>query len=100
MYSDLNFSAISVFIAGVIKVGERVWVFWSASSQQFMVGDHTYITAGDSLPPEAENEETYRLKTAKYFFKTFKLLFADLILNFRDVWIQVRHVLYEGGCAL
>ncbi|MCH82369.1 hypothetical protein A2U01_0003172, partial [Trifolium medium] len=33
--TDLNILAIPIFIAGFIKIGERIWVLWSASSQQF-----------------------------------------------------------------
>lgn len=31
----LNILGIPIFIAGVVKIGERIWVLWSASSQQF-----------------------------------------------------------------
>ncbi|GAU15318.1 hypothetical protein TSUD_03870 [Trifolium subterraneum] len=33
--TDLIILAIPIFIAGFIKIGERIWVLWSASSQQF-----------------------------------------------------------------
>jgi hypothetical protein len=33
--TDLDFLAIPIIIAGFIKIGERIWVLWSASSQQF-----------------------------------------------------------------
>ncbi|KAJ7963282.1 DUF594 family protein [Quillaja saponaria] len=125
--ATLNFLAVPMFIAGFIKIGERIWVLWSASSQHFResmfpdpdpgpnyarymesyssrrsegfkvqlenliespsVGDHTFSAAENNILTTVGNEASRAvvLDNASYFFNTFKLLFADLILSFHDV---------------
>ncbi|XWS71381.1 hypothetical protein CRYUN_Cryun03dG0133600 [Craigia yunnanensis] len=115
----LNFIAIPMFIAGIVKYGERTWVLRSASSQRFresllplpdpgpnydkfmeeyklkeregfklsctameaiVVVPHTNKFQGDNLIPDGNI-----LIAAYDFFKTYKRLFADLILSFHDL---------------
>ena len=126
--TDLNVLAIPIFIAGIIKTGERIWVLRSASSQQFkeslfpepdpgpnyarymeaymaachegfpvnvesliespfVGGDHTHAAAEGNIipPPETDAFGPQVLTPAHKFLKTFKLLFADLILSVHDV---------------
>ncbi|CBI36704.3 unnamed protein product, partial [Vitis vinifera] len=59
----LNIMAIPMFVAGLIKYGERTWALRSASSSQFR---EAMLPLGYAL------------------FMTFKRLFADLILTFQD----------------
>ncbi|KAJ1407093.1 hypothetical protein SESBI_24622 [Sesbania bispinosa] len=54
--TDLNILAIPIFIAGIIKIGERIWVLWSASSQQFK---ESLFPDPDPGPNYARYMETY-----------------------------------------
>jgi hypothetical protein len=54
--TDLNFLAIPIFIAGFIKIGERIWVLWRASSQQFK---ESLFPDPDPGPNYARYMETY-----------------------------------------
>ncbi|RDX94609.1 hypothetical protein CR513_22987, partial [Mucuna pruriens] len=136
--TDLNILAIPIFIAGIIKMGERIWVLWSASSQQFKeslfpepdpgpnyarymeayiaashegfmvdvqgletpsVGDdHTHAAAeANIIPlPHTDTHGPEIVKIAHKFLKTFKPLFADLILSFHDV-LESRLSLQNGN---
>ncbi|KAL4625422.1 hypothetical protein ACB092_05G024500 [Castanea dentata] len=115
----LNFLAIPMFIPGIIKIWERVWVLRSASSANFkasmlpppdpgpnyarymeeysskkeegfdvkagkfseaqVVGDISLTAPENVMIPDAAT-----LQDAYMFFKTFKQLFADLILSIQD----------------
>ncbi|XP_045791584.1 uncharacterized protein LOC123886296 [Trifolium pratense] len=55
-YTDLNSLAILIFIAGFIKIGERIWVLWRASSQQFK---ESLFPDPDPGPNYARYMETY-----------------------------------------
>ncbi|KAF8392014.1 hypothetical protein HHK36_022354 [Tetracentron sinense] len=115
--SQMLFLSIPMFVAGMIKYGERTWVLRSASSEQFR---DSMLTSPDSGPNYAKFVEEYTSKeaegyivkvdqvedvphavglshilgrtdeviftllSAQYFFETFKLLFADLILSFQE----------------
>ena len=112
----LNFLAVPMFIPGIIKIWERVWVLRSASSAIFKA---SMLPPPDLGPNYARYMEEYRskkeegfevkaskfskaqvvgdisltapenvmisdaatLQDAYIFFKTFKQLFADLILS-------------------
>uniref|UniRef100_A0A5B7BVN3 DUF4220 domain-containing protein n=1 Tax=Davidia involucrata TaxID=16924 RepID=A0A5B7BVN3_DAVIN len=109
--TDLNFVALPIFVAGIIKYGERTWVLRSASSQHFR---ESLLPRPDPGPNFAKFMEEYNLKdregyklswtvtpapttTAHYyadatflnaaydFFLTYRRLFADLILSFQDL---------------
>jgi hypothetical protein len=115
----LNFLAIPMFIPGIIKIWERIWVLRSASSENFkasmlrrpdpgpnyarymeeysskkdegfsvksgkfsgapVVGDLFFTAPANVMIPDAAT-----LQDAYIFFKTFKQLFADLILSIQD----------------
>ncbi|TKY64267.1 DUF594 family protein [Spatholobus suberectus] len=138
--TDLDILAIPIFIAGIIKMGERIWVLWSASSQQFKeslfpdpdpdpgpnyarymesyiaasdegymvdvqgletpsVGDDLIHAAAEANIVPLPKTDTYGpeiVKIAHKFLKTFKPLFADLILSFHDV-LESRLSLQNGS---
>ncbi|KAL1339345.1 hypothetical protein AAHE18_U029600 [Arachis hypogaea] len=126
--TDLNVLAIPILIAGIVKIGERIWGLRSASNQRFKeslfpepdpgpnyarymesymaasregfsvnvesliespyVGDQTHAAAeGNIIPlPETDTFGGAQVVTiADKFLKTFKRLFADLILTVHDV---------------
>ncbi|XVE80081.1 hypothetical protein DITRI_Ditri14bG0110800 [Diplodiscus trichospermus] len=101
-YSSLMFIAIPVFIAGIIKYGERTWVLRSSSAQCFRKSllsapdpgpDYVELTErkaeDDQLvkvplivfPPEEVKPTDDLFCQANYLFERFKYLFADLILG-------------------
>lgn len=112
--TQLNFLAIPIFVAGLIKYGERTWVLRSASSKQFR---SSLLPHPDPGPNYAKFMEEYTLKeiegydlsltaippprvapldhkivqegdaliVAYDFFLISKRLFADLILSFQDL---------------
>ena len=108
--SPVNYLAIPMFIAGIIKFGERIWVLRSASSDvfrdsmlprpdpgpnyaKFMDGYSSKKAEGfkisigtinDTSTVVRRNNFPDALQEASYFFPTFKRLFADLILSFQD----------------
>nr|XP_023895902.1 uncharacterized protein LOC112007770 [Quercus suber]POF21221.1 hypothetical protein CFP56_07017 [Quercus suber] len=105
----LSFLAFPMFITGIIKTGERIWVLRSASSEKFK---ESMLRRPDPGPNYARYMEEYcskkdegfevisdrfmeapvlgdlsftaTLQDAYNFFKTFKQLFADLILSIQD----------------
>ncbi|KAL8479673.1 hypothetical protein ACS0TY_026550 [Phlomoides rotata] len=123
--TPINYLWPAIFVAGFIKYGERTWVLFSASRDQFresMVsppdpgpnyakfmaelvskedeGFHVSLEkAIDVAPPPTTSsplihpginasqvvvKDAVLLHDAYYFFRTFKQLFADLILSFQD----------------
>ncbi|XP_030458463.1 uncharacterized protein LOC115679061 [Syzygium oleosum] len=110
--TQLNFLAIPIFVAGLIKYGERTWVLRLASSKQFR---RSLLPHPDPGPNYAKFMEEYTLKEiegyelsltaippprvapshlmqegdaliiAYDFFLISKCLFADLILSFQDL---------------
>ena len=107
----LNILAIPVFVAGLIKYGERTWALRSASSGHFrddmlprpdpgpnyakIMGDYTLqksqgfnVSFKPVTEPSAKvncfDPDAPVLEVGYALFKTFKRLFADLILTFRD----------------
>ncbi|CAK9159057.1 unnamed protein product [Ilex paraguariensis] len=62
--SQLNFAAIPIFVAGCIKYGERTWVLWSASSQNFR---ESLLPRPDPGPNYAKFMEEYILKKSEGF---------------------------------
>ncbi|KAL6343359.1 hypothetical protein AAG906_022942 [Vitis piasezkii] len=106
----LNILAIPIFVAGLIKYGERTWVLRSASSSQFREPCSLVLTLGLIMPkssavysaksqgfnvsfePVAEpstkvnclDPDEEILQVGYALFMTFKRLFADLILTFQD----------------
>ncbi|KAL4632174.1 hypothetical protein ACB092_04G033400 [Castanea dentata] len=108
--NPFNYLSIPMFIAGIIKFGERIWVLRSASSDVFR---NSMLPRPDPGPDYAKFMDEYSSKKAEgfktsvgaitdtstvvrrnnfpdalheasYFFRTFKRLFADLILSFQD----------------
>ncbi|RVW93522.1 hypothetical protein CK203_035040 [Vitis vinifera] len=103
----LNILAIPIFVAGLIKYGERTWVLRSASSEQFrdallprpdpgpnypkFMDEYTSGKAEGyqvSIQQRGKTSRTVHsppegdiLRQAYYFFETFKGLFADIILS-------------------
>ncbi|KAM7522644.1 hypothetical protein LguiA_012546 [Lonicera macranthoides] len=90
--TELNFVAIPIFIAGIIKYGERTWVLMSASSKYFRA---SLLPRPDPGPNYAKFMEESNansiipdaaiLNAAYDFFLIDKRLFADLILSFQDL---------------
>ncbi|MBA0586999.1 uncharacterized protein LOC105798145 [Gossypium raimondii] len=101
--TTLTFIAIPVFIAGIIKYGERTWVLRSSSAKHFRSSLLSAPDAGPDyvefvenrdgndrdpvaltvLPHEDVKSNDY-LHQAGYLFKRFKYLFADLILGYYE----------------
>ena len=110
VYTKVNFLAIPMLIAGIIKIGERIWVLRTASNDVFR---DSMLPRPDPGPNYAKFMDGYDAKKAEgfkisvepihdtstvvrhknfpdalheafYFFRTFKPLFADLILSFQD----------------
>ncbi|KAF8020617.1 hypothetical protein BT93_G1148 [Corymbia citriodora subsp. variegata] len=112
--TQLNFLAIPILVAGLIKYGERTWVLRSASSKQFR---RSLLPRPDPGPNYAKFMEEYTLKEIEGYklsltrfapledtkaldnnlmeegdaliiaydlFLTSKHLFANLILSFQD----------------
>ncbi|KAK7837840.1 hypothetical protein CFP56_020701 [Quercus suber] len=110
VYTKVNFLAIPMLIAGIIKIGERIWVLRTASNDvfrdsmlprpdpgpnyaKFMDGHDAKKAEGfkisvrtiiDTSTAVRHNNLSDPLDAAFYFFRTFKPLFADLILSFQD----------------
>ncbi|XP_075662933.1 uncharacterized protein LOC142632407 [Castanea sativa] len=108
--APVNFLAIPMLIAGIIKFGERIWVLRTASNDvfrdsmlprpdpgpnyaKFMDGydakkaEGFKISVGtiiDTSTVVRHNNFPDALREASYFFRTFKPLFADLILSFQN----------------
>ena len=107
----LNILAIPMFVAGLIKYGERTWALRSASSSQFreamlprpdpgpnyakIMGEYTLQRSQGfnvSFKPVPEpstkvnclDRDAPILQVGYALFMTFKRLFADLILTFQD----------------
>ncbi|GMY34748.1 hypothetical protein FCV25MIE_29990 [Fagus crenata] len=116
----LNILAVPMFIPGIIKIGERIWVLRSASSEKIK---ESMLHRPDAGPNYARYMEEYLSKKSEGFdvklgtfnegpivsdlsftapenviipngatlqdayilFKTFKQLFADLILSIQDI---------------
>ncbi|KAA3456298.1 DUF594 family protein [Gossypium australe] len=101
--TTLTFIAIPVFVAGIIKYGERTWVLRSSSAKHFRSSLLSAPDAGPDyvefvenrdgndrdpvaltvLPHEDVKPNDY-LHQAGYLFKRFKYLFADLILGYYE----------------
>ena len=108
--TPINILAIPMFIARIVKFGERIWVLCSASNDEFR---DSMLPRPDPGPNYAKFMDGYSAKKAEgfkisvgtiidtstvvrrnnfpdtlheasYFFRTFKRLFADLILSFQD----------------
>ena len=108
--APVNFLAIPMLIAGIVKFGERIWVLRSASNDEFR---DSMLPRPDPGPNYAKFMDGYSAKKAEgfkisvgtitdtptvvrrnnfpdalheasYFFRIFKRLFADLILSFQD----------------
>ncbi|XP_030968924.1 uncharacterized protein LOC115989394 [Quercus lobata] len=62
--TTLNFLAIPMFIAGIIKIWERIWVLRSASSEIFKA---SMLPSPDQGPNYARYMEEYRLKKEEGF---------------------------------
>ncbi|KAL0009846.1 hypothetical protein SO802_004954 [Lithocarpus litseifolius] len=71
--TPLNFLAIPIFVAGMINSGERIWVLSYVSGLQF------------NVPVNDPLENADILQNAYNFFKIFKQLLADVIVNFHDI---------------
>ncbi|XP_034695922.1 uncharacterized protein LOC117922048 isoform X2 [Vitis riparia] len=114
----LTFLSIPMFVAGIIKYGERTWVLMSASNNhlresllpspdpgpdyvEIMRGDTVTVfhkDKGDITSPDGKYiDEAYPLfdKAYSLFKKQFRHLYADLILSFSDRKISepiIRHL--------
>ncbi|OMO89047.1 hypothetical protein CCACVL1_08046 [Corchorus capsularis] len=74
---ELNFIAIPVFIAGIVKYGERTWVLRSASSQQFR---QSLLPRPDPGPNYANFMEDYKLKEMEGFKLSYTALPAFTVV--------------------
>jgi len=93
--------AIPIFVAGIIKYGERNWVLRSASSEQIRKSEYSEMNELRLKFGEFSNSELFGmtaerlterlglrdmipeakfLHEANFFFKMFRVLFADLAL--------------------
>ncbi|KAK6267554.1 hypothetical protein QUC31_011714 [Theobroma cacao] len=71
--------AIPVFIAGIIKYGERTYVLMSSSTKQFRTSSLYYVF-GLHFPAENSGPDSFPLLVA-IFFEKLQSLYADLILD-------------------
>ena len=62
--TPLNILAIPVFLSGVVKCGQRVWVLWSASSEKFR---ESMLSPPDPGPNYARYMEEYSSKKDEGF---------------------------------
>ncbi|KAJ6912268.1 hypothetical protein NC651_014840 [Populus alba x Populus x berolinensis] len=77
----LIYIVIPIFVSGVIKYGERIWVLWIASSNKFRYCPNTesfylLVKGNDEIPEARYIQEAHSL------FQTLKLLFADYPVTF------------------
>lgn len=74
----LIYIVIPIFVSGVIKYGERVWVLWLASSNKFRYCPNTesFYLRNDEIPEARYIQEAHSL------FQTLKLQFADYPVTF------------------
>ncbi|XP_058192034.1 uncharacterized protein LOC131309409 [Rhododendron vialii] len=98
--SPLIYLSIPIFVAGVVKYGERTWVLRSGPRSNYSKFMEEYsskqaegykistgtVTQGSKVVGRSQSAVTGSddLDDVYYFFKTFKRLFADLILSFQD----------------
>ncbi|XP_038679233.1 uncharacterized protein LOC119980560 [Tripterygium wilfordii] len=64
MDTPLSFLAIPMFIAGIVKNGERIWIQWSASIERFQA---SMLPLPDPGPSYAKFMDDYLSKTAEGF---------------------------------
>lgn len=95
--TPLNFLAIPIFVVGIIKSGERIWALRYASSEHFResMTHPSYRMSKKSpsyvldmqfnVPVNDPLENADILQNAYNFFKIFKQLLADVIVNFHDI---------------
>ena len=95
--TPLNFLAIPIFVAGIIKSGERIWDLRYASSEHFRESmthpsyrmskkSPSYVLGLQfNVPVHDPFENADILQNAYNFFKIFKQLLADVIVNFHDI---------------
>ncbi|XP_065867385.1 uncharacterized protein [Euphorbia lathyris] len=88
--TPLNILSILILFMGVLKYGERIWILWSLSKDQFrkstlhdpdphVLGKkHNEPVSHIPLPPESNIPNAATLSTAYYFFVKFRPLFVDL----------------------
>ncbi|XP_022141971.1 uncharacterized protein LOC111012216 [Momordica charantia] len=104
----LDFLGIPIFVAGIIKYGERIWVFRSTSTQrlpdlllsttrfspiQINAAKSKHLHLEFPIQINVDHEATqnphfshlHLLHIAYYFFKTNKFLFVDLTLTSYDL---------------
>ncbi|KAJ6380604.1 hypothetical protein OIU77_029492 [Salix suchowensis] len=98
----LLFVAIPIFVAGIIKYGERNWVLRSASSEQYRNSVYSEMNELDSKFEKFSNSEFFEmtderlvrevgltgimteatfLHEADLFFQMYRVLYADLVLG-------------------
>ncbi|KAB5551534.1 hypothetical protein DKX38_008845 [Salix brachista] len=98
----LLFVAIPIFVAGIIKYGERNWVLRSASSEQYRNSVYSEMNELDSKFDKFSNSEFFEmtderlvrevdlngiiteatfLHEADLFFQMYRVLYADLVLG-------------------
>ena len=95
--TPLNLLALPIFVAGIIKSGERIWVLRYASSEHFRESmthpsyrmskkSPSYVLGLQfNVPVNDPLEYADILQNAYNFFKIFKQLLADVIVNFNDI---------------
>ncbi|CAJ1950783.1 unnamed protein product [Sphenostylis stenocarpa] len=90
--TDLNILAIPIFIASIVKVGERIWVLWSASSQQFK---ESLFPDTDPGPNYARHMETYIAASHEGFVVMYK---ASKLPQFLMIILMHRQKLTSSHC--
>ncbi|KAK4407564.1 hypothetical protein Sango_0337400 [Sesamum angolense] len=74
--------SILIFVAGLIKYGERLFALFASNSENFR---DSMVTEPDPGPNYAKFMEEFTLKKAEGFYvEAAECLFADAILSFQD----------------
>ncbi|KAE8673812.1 Detected protein of unknown function [Hibiscus syriacus] len=81
--SCLSWLSIPMIVVGSIKYGEKTWTLWQASNDQLRDSMLTSPDPDPATPPGTTSYEQNIIK-ADALFQTFKYLFVDLILSFKD----------------
>ncbi|KAM7528241.1 hypothetical protein LguiB_031651 [Lonicera macranthoides] len=76
--TELNFVAIPIFIAGIIKYGERTWVLRSGSSKYFRA---SLLPCPDPGPNYAKFMEEYVLRETEGFYLSWSMTKAPNIAS-------------------
>ncbi|XP_031285970.1 uncharacterized protein LOC116144652 [Pistacia vera] len=116
MFTFRAYISVPIFISGIIKYGERVYVLWSSSTERFKESllsnpdpfpDLVKITKQDmekklegeeiDIEREAVKDESHQIFEAFFLFKSFANLFSGLILD--DNELLISNKIFSGKLA-